>query len=372
MASGAQPASQLSVLGADRFRRMSHRSPEKRSARKPGRAVAGAAFAGPSDPPKTPHQRPTVGESTTGPRPTPPDAAKAEGGAGPRGGLLALSLRLSGAQLQQSLRQAAEERAVKPAAAMEPRHEQDPARLPLSERGRAFGEALRQGDGHLVPGAAGAQPEAPGAESSGQGPGLGMLARSKAFGEALGKKAKASHPPAGGAPMEVDSGAVADGGGFQRGQLTGWMELTVQNAPPSRPHVRALPGGLQDGYVRAVRHHLTEASLVAQGARASSDIAASAIVSVQWVHEGPEGLLVSCVVLRAPEALAGQGAAVGSCARLLLHRRHSFLQCHSEGWLPAPGSRLRLGSCTVVSAGGAGGRGPLLLPLELQAEGPGF
>jgi len=119
--------------------------------------------------------------------------------------------------------------------------------------------------------------------------------------------------------MQVDAG-VDVAGGFQRGQLAEWMELTVQNAPPTRPHARAVPGGLQDSYVRAVRHYLTEASLAVQAARHPTEApVTSMLVGVQHIREGPEGLLLSCVVLQVLEGLAGQEVAAGSSVRLLLH-----------------------------------------------------
>lgn len=342
-----RPPSELSVLGADRFRRLSQKSPDRvRSGI--GSAVNGEGHALVRDPPCTPSPRATATQPedrTTGVRPSPLSSATAQGtGVAPRGGLLALSLRLRGAQLQQSLRNAADDSAPpKPV-------------------------------GHC-----GQTPVPP--ENTGEGSALSLVGRSKAFGQALEKKAKGSHSRLWSAPS--DAGAAASAAPqetcFRPGQLAAWMELTVQNAPPTRAgrDARAVPGGKQDAFVRAVRHYLTEASLAAQCSeqaskvdpketpvRPSSSAVGSLLMAVSETHEGLEGLLFSGVVL---EAQVTQAVPIGGVVRLLLHRRHAVFQQCGEAWLPRIGSRLRLHSFSVV-APGVGGRGPLLVPLELSQE----
>lgn len=342
-----RPPSEVSVLGADRFRRLSHRSPERvRSGLEP--AVNGEGNALGRVPPFTPSPRANATQPedrATGVRPSPLSSAVAQGtGVALRGGLLALSVRLRGAQLQHSLRNAADESA------------------PPKTVGHC-GQTL------VMP------------ENTEEGSALSLVGRSKAFGQALEKKAKGGHSRLWSAPIET--GAVTSAApqetGFRPGQLAAWMELTVQNAPPTRAgrDARAVPGGTQDAFVRAVRHYLTEASLAAQSSekaskvdpkeapvRPSSTAVGSLLMAVSETHEGLEGLLFSGVVL---EAQGTQAVPIGGAIRLLLHRRHAVFQQYGEAWLPRIGSRLRLHSFSVVAAG-VGGRGPLLVPLELSRE----
>lgn len=366
LAGAVTPAA--TVLGADRFRALPRRggSPERREP---------AAAAGGAEPPSTPAARrpgAAASEGETGARPSPPGGASGTDAAGePRGGLLALSLRLRGAQLQQSLRQAGEEK------------EQEKAR-PGGEIGLAFSARCKAFGAHLERSAAVAAGSAAGAGTA-QSSSAGLVSfsqRGRALGEALEKRARAGHQrswPALGGPAPTEDTTSQPGTGFRPGRLAQWMELNVQNAPPTRTgrDARALPGGLQDAYVRAVRHYLTEASLAAQqdaemnaeerpvAPSAGTAFTGSLLVAVADAHEGPEGLLIGAAVL---QAWMSDNPAMDSSVRLLLHRRHSIFHQRGEAWFPRPGMRLRVQNFNVV-APGAGGRGPLLLPLELAEDG---
>lgn len=148
-----RPPSEVSVLGADRFRRLSHRSPERvRSGLEP--AVNGEGNALGRVPPFTPSPRANATQPedrATGVRPSPLSSAVAQGtGVALRGGLLALSVRLRGAQLQHSLRNAADESAPPKTVGhcgqtlVMPENTEEGSALSLVGRSKAFGQALEK------------------------------------------------------------------------------------------------------------------------------------------------------------------------------------------------------------------------------------
>lgn len=398
----------LAVLGADRFRNLSRRGPALVAAgappvptvapvaqhtvvvapgvKTPPRLSATLEVALSTAPCCDPHVVDTLttpparaatvalsGECVTGARPSPPDSVGAVGNClePPQEGFQALSLRLRSAQMQQNFQHAG---AWKP-----------------STTGLSAG--------------------------SGEGDSLartteGVFTRSRMLSEAFDKKAKTGHPlfcenpSAANVPTVSDASfakpnevAAASGSscpvvhqpvsngegcGFRRGKLAEWMELAVQHAPPSKTgrNTRALPGGLQDAYTRAVRYYLTDASLAAQqGAQKAPAPAPSACIrgiagrekslmlAILEVNEGLEGLILFVEVL---EAQSGNAPTlnVGSIARLLLHRRHPVVQHCGEAWEPRPGQRLHVHGFSIIGAN-AGGRGPLLLPLDVLPAGAG-
>ncbi|CAE8682327.1 unnamed protein product, partial [Polarella glacialis] len=265
------------------------------------------------------------GDLVTGQRPSPPPAT----------GLQALSLRLSGATLQRRFDR-------------------------VSEPGYPSSAAC------------------PGAVSSfatsDAGASLGIFERSRALGEALEKKAKVgcASSTSDRALSAPPTQAMSEDAGFRRGRLAEWMELAVQHAPPARQgrQARAVPGGLQDAYSHAVRHYLTEASLkTPRGTVVGPALEEALLLAVLEVHEGVEGLVLSAAVLQAPRQRAVQGLQPGSVARLLLHRRLPVLQgSEANGPLVRPGAQLRVGNFSVL-AEGRGGRGPLLLPMDVTLTG---
>lgn len=136
------------------------------------------------------------------------------------------------------------------------------------------------------------------------------------------------------------------GGGFQRVRLAEYMELAAQHAPvPLRRGrgQRLVPGGLQEVYAHAVRQYLTDASRSTTSSGPLGPIGGAdnhLVVQIQDSHSGPEGFLLRCTV-------CGQEAATssmpedflhhGAAARLLLHRRHPALATLARGKHP-PGS----------------------------------
>merc|ERR1712183_608570 len=98
-----------------------------------------------------------------------------------------------------------------------------------------------------------------------------------------------------------DAVAAVPGAEFRRGRLAEWMELAVQHAPPSMRQQRAVPGGLQDAYLRAVRSYLTGCSLAA-GREVDSELNKrdaeddAFVATVLEAHRGQEGILVSAKV----------------------------------------------------------------------------
>lgn len=213
--------------------------------------------------------------------------------------------------------------------------------------------------------------------------GLGLFARSCALNEALDRK-KLRTDQLGHAEAGQASG---EGGGFQRGRLHEWASLAAQHAPPVRKgqHRHAVPGGLQDAYVHAVRRYLTEASLACQGSHTEAPPqqaaaapavdgalvpvdpvrAACLVLAVVDASDALEGTLVSATLLDG--AVANHQLGSGGTLRLILHRRHPLLQ-QSGDWLPRAGDGLIVRGFQVV-ARGAGGRGPLLMPVEVSLSG---
>lgn len=411
----AGSAAPNAVIGAERFRVVSSGALAARGAL-PGQQhdFSRLAVREPQarEPPHTPQPRSTGRQfrgDATGDRPSPPVSApidEVSSGCG----LLALSLRLSAARLQQRLSSAGD--AWVPSFGQtvsadhghhrvdEP-HIDQPQAMGMMDRSRAFGEALKRTSAqstralphagpHPLPVPAG-EPE-PTVQ-----PGLGLFARSHALNEALGKKAKTgglfgdafvAH-----AAQAVRVGEVGEEGrgldsGFQRGRLTEWAQLAVEHAPKARPgkDKRAVPGGLQDAYIHAVRRYLTETSLACQGANtpvvpgqeavtpghepseavvlACPSRRACLLLRVADAHDAFEGVIVPAELL---EGSVSQHVGVGCRVRLLLHRRHPLMQQNGE-WVPRAGNRLKVRGFQVV-AQGAAGRGPLLLPVEVAAAG---
>lgn len=231
----------------------------------------------------------------------------------------------------------------------------------------------------------------------------------RAFGEAMAKKAKASNPlfsrPLSGGTEAGEAVAtdgvivpVGDGHQFQRRRLAEWMELAAQHAPPVMKQQRALPGGMQDAYLRAVRSYLTACSLAARSDVPAEDAVNSEqvsairdpeeelVLSVVEVHPGQEGTLVTTEVAAVPTSgsYASSGTAaglkVGATARLLLHHRHPALtvgldarNAHDYCWPPAPGTRLIVRGFKVVAAASSGkssghrrAGAAMLVPLDLE------
>jgi len=377
------------VLGAERFRNTVRSTVVKTL------VEDGAA-------PHTPGPRPCAGTPTTGSRPSPTRQPEGHGG----GGFLSLSSRLRGAQLQRNLLEAAQEKdKSKPtngsgqlaveekncptlAAASRPERSE----TGFAARSQAFGEALGR--------RASTQPQqAFGEFPLETQPGLSLAARSRAFGEALEKKARASQATRAGplVAMEVDTQGnmgSQENGSFRPGQLATWMELAAQSAPPTRPgrEGRVMAGGLQESYVRAIRNHLTEASLAAHAntvgrnglsdgcpvtatelpaptsatAAAGGAAEVSLLMEVVEAHEGPEGLLIFGTVLEASSASCGLDP--GSTVRTLLHKRHAAVRQLGDAWAPHPGSRLRMRLRRNAALAATCGWGPLLVPLELLEE----
>jgi hypothetical protein len=217
---------------------------------------------------------------------------------------------------------------------------------------------------------------------------MAISERGRAFGEAVEKRSKASHAPAWTKNADGDGvGHASDS--FQPGRLAEWMELAVQHAPPSLRQQKAIPGGLQDSYLRATRAYLTSCSLVAaqtgreascgreKPPREAEDVL---VLKVLQVHPGQEGALLSVEVVAIPnisERVAEAGLTVGVAARLLLHSRHPTLTAHfdvadanSFSWPPPVGCRLVVRGFQIAAKAPAcrnqrPTHGPLLLPLGL-------
>eukprot|EP00928_Gymnodinium_smaydae_P021728 TRINITY_DN1850_c0_g3_i1.p1 TRINITY_DN1850_c0_g3~~TRINITY_DN1850_c0_g3_i1.p1 ORF type:complete len:391 (-),score=50.15 TRINITY_DN1850_c0_g3_i1:323-1495(-) len=224
---------------------------------------------------------------------------------------------------------------------------------------------------------------------------LGFLERGRAFGEAFEKKAKLSAAPP--VPSAVVASSCEAKGVLQRGRLTEWMELAARHAPPQTRNARAVAGGLQDAYLRAVRGHLTSASLrsagsaEAHGSRGTGEL----FVVVDQSDLGPEGLLISGFVSEAVEdgdeggnaSLRSLTGGPGGPVRLLLHRGHPAMssktslqqesdqalrhQMHGReqehAWIPVRGTVLDVRGVRVIAQGTRAG--PLLLPLEVLEVG---
>lgn len=379
------------VLGADRFRNTV-------------RSTVVKPLVQDDAAPDTPGPRPCSSTPSTGSRPSPTRQPEGQSGGG---GLLALSLRLRGAQLQRSLLEAALEKdKLKPPSGngqlaadgkncpkLKGASGPERSEIGFAARSQAFGEVLER--------RASTQPDQASAEVPLQTqPRLSLAARSRAFGEALEKKAKASQATRA-APMVAmelntqDNMGSQENGSFQPGQLATWMELAAQSAPPTRPgrEGRVMAGGLQESYVRAIRNHLTEASLAAHanatGRNGLSDgcpstatelpvptpsataatggvASVSLLIEAVEAHKGPEGLLIFGTVLEASSASCGLDP--GSTVRTVLHKRHAALQRLGDAWAPNPGSRLRMRLRRSVALAATCGWGPLLVPLELLEE----
>jgi len=266
----------------------------------------------------------------------------------------------------------------------------------------SLAEALKRRDpgsrqppgGVITPSEAAAEQLVPLADSGATGPphpGLGLVARSHMLNEALGKRARTSLLPSAAAAeargTDGGGGGTGSGGAFQRGRLGEWMELAVQHAPPTRKgqHRRAVPGGMQDAYIHAVRRYLTEASLAsqaaaskaaevqaqstAQGSREEALVPAevaepatssSAVLVVVSGFDGLEGTVVSA---RVSEESTTRRVKAGNVIRLLLHRRHPVFQKHGD-WVPEAGERLAVKGFQLVGTT-TRGRGQLLLPVEV-------
>jgi len=219
--------------------------------------------------------------------------------------------------------------------------------------------------------------------------GMGFLARGQAFCDALvEKKAKVSVGPLGSVVHADGSDASETNKGvLQRDRLTEWMALTVQHAPPSKTgRSKAIAGGLQDTYVRAVRSYLTDASLVGGLTAEATDVAMEDVnlpsdaltFTVTQVHFGAEGLLLAGEVLEAPAS--GRAAPPvlthGAPVRLVVNRRHPALQepaskdagaAAALGWVPRVGDVLEAHGLKLLARGGrsCGARGPLLMTVKL-------
>eukprot|EP00927_Polykrikos_kofoidii_P044339 TRINITY_DN38331_c0_g1_i1.p1 TRINITY_DN38331_c0_g1~~TRINITY_DN38331_c0_g1_i1.p1 ORF type:complete len:467 (+),score=36.16 TRINITY_DN38331_c0_g1_i1:37-1401(+) len=232
-----------------------------------------------------------------------------------------------------------------------------------------------------------------------------LVARSRAFGEAVEKKARVAVPLKFGPPD-------ANKGVLQRDRLAEWMELAVQHAPPSRicRSGRVSASGFQDAYIRAVRSHLTEASLTFSSrcnsttkVDAQEDEPCLEIVVIS-VHFSAEGMLVcgkmadACFERGRHAFAASLDLQSGSPVRLLVHRRHPAMQQQTllgqppqhdhrhqhrscNAWVPQPGALIEARTLIVVASSTApaveprarhrqgqwsvSSRGPLLLPLKV-------
>jgi len=359
----------LSVLGADRFRFLSAVETCHKTGKGGGRSREGLPLS------RTLGQRLSSGggqgaEATTpGLRPGVADGKSSE--KGPQAsaqGLGALSLRLSSNRLQDRL-------------AAEP--------LGAGSTVSAVQEVRLVADGPL-PGSDGD------AEMEQENP-IALSERcGRAFGEVFAKRAKAGHPlnrdGAGltgeAAPLEL--AIVPVGEGFKRGRLAEWMELAVQHAPPAMKQQRAVPGGMQDAYLRAVRSYLTGCSLAARQeadadhCKSRTAVEEALVFIVSEVHPGQEGTLLSVEVAVLPsvagaaDASAAAGLAVGAPARLLLHHRHPALTAGLDvcgtsdcSWPPSAGAKVLVRGFQVVVAASSSpsrgqSRGVMLMPLEME------
>jgi len=218
----------------------------------------------------------------------------------------------------------------------------------------------------------------------------------RAMGEVLAKRAKAGHPLTsrpfcGGSTEGAEEAAasegaiVASGEGFKRGRLAEWMELAVQHAPPAMRQQRAVPGGIQDAYLRAVRSYLTGCSLaarqevVAEDCKVNLEDTDTMVTTVLEVYPGQEGTLLTVQVMSLPSSpsaaaeCAAAGIAVASSARLILHHRHPALTTSLDAqWPPTAGTRVLVRGFQVASKPNCRRQsaGPLLIPLAMELASP--
>mmetsp|Transcript_31460 Transcript_31460/g.57832 ORF Transcript_31460/g.57832 Transcript_31460/m.57832 type:complete len:338 (+) Transcript_31460:63-1076(+) len=153
---------------------------------------------------------------------------------------------------------------------------------------------------------------------------------------------------------------------YKWNRLEEWMQVASQHEVPARGgrQTRVVRGGLQECYLKAVRDHLTDASLSHQrappgcGEHASEPSRADELtVEVARIHSSAQGLLIIAHVDSQPPAWLTRNV------RLLVHAKHPLY----EQLLSRSISNmfLTLHQWRVVSNHkGHQGRAPLILPLR--------
>lgn len=210
-------------------------------------------------------------------------------------------------------------------------------RLSGAKLGQRLTAASAEADSHLEPAAVAVTPGFP------------------SLGEAL-KRTKLQH---------VQPAPPPEGPTFQRQSLGNWMELAAKHQPANLgSRARAVPGGLQHAYARAVRDYLTERSLH-QGAEDSAtprEGESSLHLKVIETHVTPQGILVHAEVIAA-SAAACPNITSGDQIRLLLHQKHPAISGGRDEKLVF-GVQLRVCGFHVLSSANSA-RGKLLLPLSV-------